>query len=193
MNIKSAFTLLVLTSLAAGCSTMKVTSEHDKNHDFSQIKSFQWIAVPADILNEKDTYINEDIQQTLIAELEKLGMQQVSDASKADIQMASYVKLKEELEYTDSANPGDRHFSGGFVYNRGSSNWSYEEREPDLNVYAVEVGTLTVLVYDAKIGTRIWRGNLQTKINRSQPKDEQQERIQIAVEKLLRQFPLVSK
>jgi len=193
MNIKSAFTLLVLTLLAAGCSTMKVTSEHDNNYEFSQIKSFQWIAVPADILSKKDTYINEDIQQTLIAELEKRGLQQVSDASKADMQMASYVKLKEELEYTDSPNPGERNFSGGFVYNRGSSNWSYEEREPDLNVYAVEIGTLTVLVYDAKTGKRIWRGNLQTKINRSQSKDEQQERIQIAVEKLLRQFPSVSK
>ncbi len=189
MNIKSAFALLVLTFLATGCSTMKVTSEHDKSFDFSKIQTYQWVNGPTDILDEKDTYINEDIQKALNSELAKLGMQQVSDASKADMQIAYYVKLKEELEYTDPAHRGERDFSGGFVYNRGNSSWSYEEREPDLNVYAVEIGTLSVLAYDAKTGKRIWRGNLQTKIDRSQPKEQQQELIRIAAEKLLSRFP----
>lgn len=193
MKIKPAFILLALTILSTACSTMKVTSEHDKNFDFSSIESFQWIAGPADILNEKDTYINEDIQKTLIAEFEKLGLLLIPDASKADIQTAYYVKLREELEYSDSAIQDDRDFSGGFVYNRNSKNWSYQEREPDLNIYSVEIGTLTVLAYDAKTGQRIWRGTLQTKIDRSQSKKEQQERIQIAAEKLLIRFPSISK
>ncbi len=192
MKIKPAFILLALTILSTACSTMKVTSEHDKNFDFSNIKTFQWIAGPADILNEKDTYINEDIQKALIAEFKKLGMQLTPEASKADIQTAYYVKLREELEYTDTAIQDDRDFSGGFVYNRNSKNWSYQEREPDLNVYAVEIGTLTVLAYDEKTGQRIWRGTLQTKIDRSQAEEEQQERIQIAAEKLLSRFPSTS-
>jgi len=189
MKIKSAFMLLALTFLSNACSTMKVTSEHDKTFDFKRIKSFQWIAGPADILNEKDTYINEDIQKALTADFETLGMQLIANDAKADIQTAYYVKLREELEYTDSAPQDDRDFSGGFVYNRNSKNWSYQEREPDLNVYAVEIGTLTVLAYDTKTGQRIWRGNLQTTIDRSQAKEEQQERIQIATKKLLRRFP----
>jgi len=189
MNIKPAFALLILIILPTACSTMKVTSEHDNTYDFSQIKSFQWIAGPTDVLNEKDTYINEDIQKALTVGFGKLGMQQVSDTTQADVQIAYYVKLREEFEYTDSARQNDREFSGGFVYNRDSSNWSYEEREPDLNIYAVEIGTLTVLTYDAKTGQRIWRGNLQTKIDRSQSEDEQQKSIRIAAEKLLRRFP----
>ncbi len=193
MNIKSAFALLVLTSLATGCSTMKVTSEHDKSYHFGTIQTYQWINGPTDILDEEDTYINEDIRKALNSELAKLGMQQVSDAPKADMQIAYYVKLREELEYTDPAHQDERDFSGGFVYNRNNKNWSYEEREPDLNVYAVEIGTLTVLAYDAKTGKRIWRGNLQTKIDRSQPEEQQQELIRIATEKLLSRFPSTSK
>ncbi len=189
MNIKYTFTLLSLMLLSTACSTMKVSSEYDHHYDFSQIKSFQWIAGPADILNEKDTYINEDIQKALNIELEKLNMQHVSNTSKADMQIAYYVKLREELEYTDSARQDERDFSGGFVFNRDSKNWSYEEREPDINIYAVEIGTLTVLAYDTKSGRRIWRGNLQTKIDRSKPEKEQQERIRTAAEKLLSRFP----
>ena len=168
---------------------MKVTSEHDSRFNFSKIQTYQWVNGPTDILDKEDTYINEDIQKALNSELVKLGMQQVSDASKADMQIAYYVKLKEELEYTDLAHQGERDFSGGFVYNRSNSSWSYEEREPDLNIYAVETGTLSVLAYDAKTGKRIWRGNLQTKIDRSQPKEQQQELIRIAAEKLLNRFP----
>ncbi len=189
MNIKSTSALLTLTLLSVACSTMKVTTESDENYVFSGIKTFQWIAGPTDMLTEKDTYINEDIQRALTTELEKRGMQQVSDTSIADIQTTYYVKLEEESEYTDSAIQNDREFSGGFVYTRDSKKWSYQEREPDLNIYAVEIGTLTLLAYDAKTGQRIWRGNLQTKIDRSRSTEEQQERIRVAAEKLLSQFP----
>lgn len=192
MNIKTAFALLALTLFAVGCSTMKVTSERDKTYDFGTVKTFQWIDGPADVLDEEDTYINEDIQQALTTELGKLGMQEASDTTKADMQIAYYVKLKEELEYTDPANSDERQFSGGLVYNRGSKSWNYEEREPDLNVYAVEIGTLTVLAYDAESGERIWRGNLRTKLDRSKPEEQQQALIDAAAEKLMGRFPTMS-
>lgn len=193
MNIKSFSILLTLPLFITACSTMKVESERSKDYDFSHIQAFQWVAGPPIIINEKDTYLNKDIQEALTSELEKLGMNQVMDAPQSDIQIAYYVKLREDLEYTDSAHQDERNFSGGFVYNRNSKNWSYEEREPDINLYSIEIGTLTVLAYDTKTGQRIWKGTLQTKIDRSLPKDQQQERIQITAEKLLSRFPLKTK
>ena len=189
MNMKSIFSALVLTAFMAGCSTMKVTSERDQNHDFSQVKTYQWIASPAEILDDDDIYINEDIQKALNAELIKRGLRPVMNAADADMQVAYYVKLREELEYTEGSGNSDRDFSGGFVYNREQSSWSYDEREPDLNVYTVEIGTLTMLAYDSKTGKRVWRGNLKTKIERSQPPERQQERIRKATEKLMNIFP----
>lgn len=192
MNIKSISALIAITTIAAGCSSMKVTSERAPDYDFNTTKTFLWVDGPEEVLTEDDTYINEDIQKALTVEFTKLGMQQVTNAVKADVQIAYYVKLREEFEYTAPDHRDEREFSGGFVYNR-DSNWSYEEREPDLNVYAVEIGTLTVLVYDAKTGQRVWRGNLQTKIDRSKSKEEQQERVQIASKKLMERFPGKSK
>lgn len=192
MNIKPIIALVAATTVVAGCSSMKVSSEQAQDYDFSTIKTFLWVDGPEEILNEDDTYINGDIQKALAAEFANLGLQQVTNADSADVRTAYYVKLREEFEYTAPAQREESDFSGGFVYNR-DSNWSYEEREPDLNVYAVEIGTLTVLVYDAKSGRRVWRGNLQTEIDRSKSEEEQQERIQIAAQKLISRFPGNSK
>lgn len=189
MKIKSIFALLTLCSVLAGCSTMKVTSERDDGYDFGLIVAYQWIDGPAEILDDADTYINEDIQTALNTELAKRNLREVTDAADAQVQIAYYVKLKEEVEYTAPASRDEPDFAGGFVYSRENSSWKYSEREPDLTVYAVEIGTLTVLVYDIATGERIWKGNLQTKIDRSQSPEQQKKRIQAAAEKLMARFP----
>ena len=188
MNIQSLLSILALAALLTGCSTMKVTSEQDQSYDFSTVKTYQWIDGPAEILDEADTYIDENIQAALDNELNKNGLRSVTNTAVADIQAAYYVKLKEETEYTKTSQQ-DRDFSGGFVYNREKSSWSYDQREPDLNIYTIETGTLTLLVYDSETGKRIWRGSLKTEIDRSRPQGEQQERIRKAAEKLLNRFP----
>jgi hypothetical protein len=193
MKIDTAALLFTALLVLAGCTTMKVTSESDSGYDFSRINTYQWIDGPADILDDADTYINEDIQEAINTELTNRSMRQVMTAADADVQVAYYVKLKEETEYTTPAKQGEREFSGGFVYSRESSSWSYEEREPDINVYVVEVGSLTVLVYDAASGERIWRGTLKTRIDRAQPQEEQQNRIRKAVQKLMARLPVPSK
>jgi hypothetical protein len=189
MNIKPVPVLLSLTIFITACSSMKVTSERDKKFDFGQIQSYQWIDGPQEILDKADTYINEDIRQALNTELLNRGLRQLSDGADADVRVAYYVKLREELEYTDSANPAEHEFSGGFVYNREARGWSYAEREPDLNIYTVETGTLTVLIYDTETGSRVWRGNLQTKIDRSRPKDKRQAQINEAAKKIMNALP----
>lgn len=188
MKIKSALSLLTALAFISGCSTMKVTSESDPNHPFVKIKTFQWIDGPTDILNKANIYINKDIQTALNSELIQQGLQSVSAPAQANVQMAYYLKLKEEVEYTDSVQRDERTFSGGFVYRRESGSWNYEEREPDLNIYTIEMGTLTVLVYDVETGSRIWKGTLKTKIDRSQSKDQQHDRIEKASKKLLDPF-----
>lgn len=190
MKTSPLFALLILIVLTTGCNSMKATSERDEAFDFSQIQTYQWIDGPEEILNKADTYIHEDIRQALNTELVSRGLREVSDA--ADVQVAYYVKLREEIEYTDPAERNDRDFSGGFVYTRDGGGWSYAEREPDLNIYTVEIGTLTVLVYDAETGERVWRGTLQTELDRSRPKEKKEARIRKAAGKLIGRLPATS-
>ena len=190
MNIKSVSVWLALTIFVAGCNSMKATSERDKEFDFGRIQTYRWIDGPEEIIGKADTYINEDIQKALNTELVNRGLRQTLEA--ADVQVAYYVKLKEVMEYTDSTSRTEREFSGGFVYSRESKSWNYAEREPDLNIYAIEIGTLTVLMYDTETGKRVWRGNLQTKIDRSLTKDKKEALIRAAAEKLMARLPATS-
>ena len=190
MKIRPVYALLALIVFVTGCSSMKVTSERDEAFDFSQIQTYQWIDGPEEILNKADTYINEDIQKALNTELVNRGLRQTSDA--ADVQVAYYVKLREEMQYTDPAERNEHDFSGGFVYNRDGSGWNYAEREPDLNIYTVEIGTMTVLIYNTETGERVWRGTLQTELDRSQPKEKKEARIRAAATKLMARLPATS-
>ncbi len=193
MKFQTALPLATALLILSGCSTMKVDSEYKQGYDFSKIKTYQWVNGPAKILDEDDTYINEDIKKILTTALTSRGWREVLKMDEADLQAAYYVKLAEHEEHTAPAKRDERDFSGGFVYNRDSSNWTYEEREPDLNIYTIEVGTLTVLVYDAKTGERVWRGNLKTRLDRSQSLEQQNERVFDAVDKLLSKLPTTAK
>ena len=188
MKFNTVLALAFATGILSGCSSMKATSEHDREFDFGKIQTYQWIDGPEEILDTADTYINGDIQKALDTELANRGLRQTSDENVADVQVAYYIKLKEHQEYA-SIDMSDRDFSGGFIYSRENSNWGYAERDPDLNAYTVEIGKLTVLIYDADTGKRIWRGNLQTEIDRSRPPDKQQARIRAAAKKLIARLP----
>ena len=186
MKFNSIFALLIL-SVLAGCNSMKVTTEQTDTYHFESIKTYQWVEGPEEVLDDADTYIN--IQKALNTQLVKRGFKQVLDAADADIQVAYYLKLKEQQEYAAISNQDEPAFSGGLVYSRDNKSWSYKEREPDIIVYAVEIGTLTVLVYDADTGERIWRGKLRTHIDRSLPDEQRLNLIQDAAEKLIARLP----
>ncbi len=189
--MKSITCLLLIPLIAtlSGCTGIKVSSEHNSSYKFDQISTYQWVDAPAEILDKDDTYLNVNIQKALNNELSARGWSQALEATNASIQAVYYIKLKEHQEYTTSANADQREFSGGFVYNRDKSNWGYEEREPDLNAYTVEVGTLSVLLYDTKTGDRIWRGSVQTKLDRSKSIKKQQQLIRDVSRKLIERVP----
>ena len=189
--MKYAPLALLIAAIAAlsGCSNMKVTSEQGNSFDFGQVETFEWIQAPAKILDEDDTYLNENMHKALNNELSERGWKQVLVSDKADIQVTYYIKLKEHEEYTTPASNGEPRVTGGFTYNQDKGNWGYNDQAPDLNVYTVEIGTLSMLIYDAKTGTRIWRGSLQTKLDRSKPLEKRQEMLRKVAKKIIERIP----
>ena len=189
MKITIPLFLIFTLATLSGCSNMKVTSEHDSSFNFSQVTTYQWVDAPSNILDEDNTYLNADLHNALNNELSARGWQETLNSTNASIQVVYYIKLQEHQEYTTGPTDEERDFSGGFVYNRDQSNWGYEEREPDLNFYTVEIGTLTVLAYNAQNGNRIWRGSLQTKLDRARPIEKQQKLLRDVSRKLVEQIP----
>lgn len=189
--MKARITLLLTLGLMAGCMNMSIKTKGDNTYAFERAETYCWIPVPSKILNKKDTFVHEDIQKILEENWAKMGLTKVSDQTKADLHIVYYIKLKESKEYSDTGREENRQpFSGGLVYNQDKGSWAYTEKEPDLNIYSSEIGTLTILVYNAKTGARVWKGSIKTTIDRSQSKGTLHEQVENATNKLLERFPI---
>lgn len=191
MKFSSVPMYIAAVLLLAGCARMKVSFESEPTYSFDQIQTYQWVEPSREIFEQHDTYLNKDLQKALNNELAARGWNQVLEADGATILVTYHVKIMEHEEYAESAHRPESEFSGGLVYNKGG--WNYEERAPDQQVYTVETGTLNVTVTDTASGKRVWRGSLQTKIDRSAPIEKQYELFQIAAHKLLEKLPSGSK
>jgi len=187
MNIKLLSTILASSLFLSGCTLMKTSFQKDAAYDFSNLKTYQWVDGPPQILEKSDTYIISDIRDALDRQLQAKQLQKVSKGEKADIHLAYYLKLKEIKETNQPSDHYPRDFSGGFV--RNAEGWKYEERTPDLNVYMLEEGTLVLLAYDPTSEKKVWTGTLKTKIDRSRPHEERIKIIETAAKKLLQNFP----
>jgi len=175
----------------SGCARMKVSSEIESDYDFSRILTYQWIEPSRDILEQEGAYLNQNLQQALNNELAARGWEQVLEADGATVQVTYYVTIEEHQEYVEPTSRSESEFAGGLVYNKDG--WNYRERDPEQLVYTIETGTLQMMMTDTASRTRIWRGTLQTKLDRSKPIEKQQELFQLAARKLLEQLPSGSK
>lgn len=186
----TAYALAALASLLfSGCSLTKVKSDTHSNYDFSRAKTYEWIQAPQKIMNEADTYLSENLQAALNNEFIGKGWERVQDTDKADLEIVYYMKLAEHMEYAGPADSGDPQLTGGFTYSTSKGAWSYSEEQSDLNAYTVEVGTLTLLIYDAETGGKIWTGTLETRLDNSTPLEKRQKAFAKIARKIVARIP----
>lgn len=189
MKYTTALFLAAATTLLSGCSSMKVTSEEVIDFDYPSAATYQWIPAPNPILEEDDTYLNENVQQALNNALSERGWQQTVETDPADLQVVYYIKLAEQEEYSGPGEKDDTRVTGGFTYNKSSSSWGYNDQNPDLNVYTIDIGTLALLIYDAENGQKIWSGSLETRLDRTTPLDKQPELLRKIARKITAKIP----
>ena len=189
MKYAAPLCLSAAPALLSGCSSMKVSSELTADFNYSTVKSYEWVQAPKKILDEDDTYLNESVQKALNNVLSERGWQQTLETADADLQIVYYIKLVEHEEYTGPADSAESRVTGGFTYDKNKGNWGYKDQEPDLNVYTIEVGTLTLLLYNADSGEKIWTGTLQTRLDRTTPLDQQQRMLRKIAKKIIHKIP----
>jgi hypothetical protein len=189
MKLMPPLFLIAAFTLLCGCSSMKVTSEKVANFDFASVKTYEWVQAPEKILNEEDTYVNEQVLTAMNNQFAAREWQEVNESSQADIQVVYYIKQAEHKEYTESVSNEESRLTGGFTYDKSKDGWGYHDQSPDLNVYTIEVGTLTVLLYDAHTGEKIWIGTLKTRLDRTAPLERQQRMMRRVAAKMIHQIP----
>lgn len=171
----------IACSIAAGlCAALFICSaagwaqdvkyNYAQGTDFSKYKTYKWV------VDERggypDALVDEQIKSAIDSQLALKGLSK-TDSDKADMYVAYQVAVNEEKEWYATG-------MGGPV------RWG---RTGTATSSTIQVGTLVVTMYDAAAKKPVWRGDATKTLDRSKDPKKNQEKLQKAVAKLLKNYP----
>jgi hypothetical protein len=167
-------------ALAAGIVMVLLTCESTFAQDvkynyamgtnFAKYKTYKWVDVPNE--NHPDQITDQQIRAAIET---TLASKQVSKATgdAADLMIAYQIAVNQETQWNAYGGMGGLRFGGG-----GTATSS-----------TINIGTLVFDVFDAGAKQQIWTGEATKTINRSSDPQKNQQSLQKAVTKLLKNFP----
>ncbi len=169
-------------SIAAGlcavlilCSVFAAAQDVRYNYvpgtDFSKYKTYKWVVIPGG--THPDQMIDDQIKQAIDSQLVLKGLTKV-DSDKADLYVAYQVAVTQEKQW-NAYQTGGRAVRWGGMGTATSS--------------TINIGTLVVDMYDSATQKPVWRGDATKTLNPSKDPAKNQERLQKAVAKLLKNYP----
>lgn len=139
--------------------------------DFSKYKTYKWVNV--DGSEQADPIVDQQIKQAVDATLASKGMTKIDD-EKADMYVASQVSIAQERQWNAYGAGGGWRMGGGMGTATSST---------------IQIGTLGLDFYDSGQKQLVWRGQATKTLNPSKDPQKNQERLNKAVAKLLKDFP----
>jgi len=177
LRILTVVTALVLT---AGCSTLTVNYDYDNNVDFTEFKTFSWMAKPAGVpvnaleAQGQSGLLDGRIREAIAAVMADRGF--TEDANAPDLLAIHHLGHQEKVQVTD------------WGYRYSDYYWGYGSRQIDVHQYTE--GTLIIDLVDAETKSLVWRGSgtgVVEKVQRSP--EEQQRKVNDVIMQIMVNFP----
>ena len=174
-DIRTAVTLLGIAALCAGCSSVKVTSNHDPAADFAKYSTFSWIEKESKDGTRFPAHLDLRLRRVTEDVLGDKGFTRARTPPETDLLLTYYVGLSSELRvsytpYGAYSTWGYRHW-GGPAY---------------ADVYRYNEGTLVLDVVDARTHQLVWTGQLVSAVKSENPPGD---RVEWVMQQLLKEFP----
>lgn len=182
--IQRTFTAILIASFLYSCSSTKITSDYDKEADFSKYQDFHYLGWANDsdqILNDLD---KTRIEQAFANEFARRGIKFV-DASEADATVSLFIVVDQKTgatAYTD--------YHGGMGYGYGYPGWGWGGGYATTRYQEHDYleGTLVVDVFDAESKKLVWQGVSSGTINENTKNRE--DRINRLAQSMMREYPV---
>jgi len=166
MKMLDVFLVHMLLVILTGCSTNATKYDYETKADFTDLNTFDWFAVPQEAqLNEQ---VVKDVEDAVNRELAAKGMRKVSENPSFLIAL----HISKQLKRNDWSLSDVRY-------------GSYRTRLPQ--VY--EEGTMILDFVDPETKELLWRGSATAVIESVLTPEEQKNRINKVVSKILDKFP----
>ena len=185
LNLLWALAILII----AGCSSVTVHSDYDKEADFSNYKTLEflgWAEESNKILNRFD---QERIENAFGQEFMNRGFTSVESGGDSAVSLFLVVDQKTSVTaYTNHMNAGGYGYGAGWGWyggyggvGMGTSTTTYSEDD-------YLEGTLVVGVYDTKTKKMVWQSVGQKTVDEN-PKHADRNTAYVA-EKMMKSFPI---
>ncbi len=157
------------------CSVFAVAQDVRYNYapgtDFSKYKTYKWVEIQGG--GHPDAIIGDQIKQAIDSQLALKGLTK-TDSDKADLYVAYQVAVSQERQW-NAYSTGAAPVRWGGMGTATSS--------------TINIGTLVVDMYDSATKKPVWRGDATKTMNPSKDPAKNQERLQKAVAKLMKNYP----
>jgi hypothetical protein len=158
----------VLGSVALG---QEVRSNYMPGTDFTKFHTYKWVAIEGG--QHPNQIVDQQIKQAIDAQLERKGLTKTTEDT-ADMLVGYQVAVDQEKQWNTYGSGIGWGMGGGMGTATSST---------------INVGTLVLDMYDPSAKQLIWTGRATKTLEPSKSPEKNQERLDKAAEKLLKDFP----
>ena len=172
-----------LTLIVGACGGIQVAYDYNPEADFTRYRTFAWAEGSG---SGDDSRVNNDLVdqrflRAIESELVSRGMEKTA-SGQPDVFVGYQMALDDRVSYQTV----NSYYGTGWGY-RGVYGGVGTSRTTSTEY---TVGTLVIDVYDARQRELVWRGSGEGKVNQARDPEESQERINQAVTRIFRDFPV---
>lgn len=175
---------LILTLAVSACSSIKVFSEKEAEANLSAYKTYAFVSVPIEQLDQATAILYEEIRKRIAQEMSEKGYK--PNTENPDLYVAFNILTEERRkEVTKSTNPYDPYGMYGMwpsAYPWGWPRQDYRYKE----IRIEKTGTMVVDLISSKKQEPVWRGIGIGPVNDPEERFETSYKI---VKKLFKEFP----
>jgi len=163
-----------LLALAAPVLAQSINTNYVPGTDFAKFRTYKWVAVSG--AAPVDQILDQQIKQSADKQLAGKGFTK-KDADPVDLYIGYQAATDQEKELNAYGSPG----------------WRWGGGMGTVTTSTVDVGTLTLDVYDPAAKQLLWRGSATESVSKSTSAEKKEERMDKAMAKLLKNFPPAKK
>lgn len=139
--------------------------------DFSKYKSYKWVAIEG--AQYPDQIVDGQIKMAVDTALAKQGLTKATGQA-ADLFIGYQIAIDQERQWNAYGMGGGLRWGGGMGTATSST---------------IKIGTLVLDVYDPSTKSLVWKGEATKTINPSDNPEKNQQNMNKAMQKLLKDFP----
>jgi hypothetical protein len=172
----TALTVCFMLLLCASVRAQDVKYNFMPGTDFSKFKTYKWVAIQSTV--HPNQIVDQQIKQAVDSQLASKGLTK-TEADNADLYVGYQCAVEQEKQWD--------------AYNMGGVGWRFGGGMAEATSSTINVGTLAVDFYDPAVKQLVWRGTATKTLDPSKDPQKNQEKLNKAVAKLLKDFPPKSK